>query len=43
MVTRMEVPLPKVAKKFAPILMNYFSVVSRITVLSELLPRELVA
>jgi hypothetical protein len=43
MVMRMEVPLPKVAKKFAPIFMNYFSVVSRITVLCEILPRELLA
>jgi len=30
-------------KKIAPILVNYFPVVSRITVLCELLPRELVA
>jgi len=43
MVASMEVPLPKVAKKFAPILMNYFSVASRITALCELLPHELVA
>jgi hypothetical protein len=43
MVIKMEVPLPKVAKKIAPILMNYFPVVSRITALYELLPRELVA
>ena len=43
MVMKMEVPLPKVAKNFAPILVNYFPVVSRITALYELLPRELVA
>jgi len=44
MVMKMEVPLPKVAKKkIALILMNYFPVVSRITVLCELLPHELVA
>jgi hypothetical protein len=28
-------------KKFAPILMNYFPVVSRITAVCEFLPREL--
>ena len=38
-----SLPLPKVAKNFAPILVNYFPVVSRITALYELLPRELVA
>ena len=43
MVMKMEVPLPKVAKIFAPILVNYFLVVSRITALYELLPSELVA
>ena len=42
MVMKMEVPLPKVAKKFVPTVMNYFLVVSRITVLYELLPHELV-
>jgi hypothetical protein len=42
MVMRMVVPLPKVAKEFALILMNYFLVVLHITVLCELLPHELV-
>jgi len=43
-VMKTEVPLPKVAKKkIAPILVNYFPVVSHITALCELLPCELVA
>lgn len=42
MMMKMEVPLPKVAKNFVLILVNYFPVVSHITALYELLPSELV-